>query len=46
MQSLLFKGGSTHKKVGGRNLITSMAAEGGVRVGVPTPGFKNTLGLM
>ena len=38
-------GGGTHKKVGGRNLITSMVAAGGVRVGgKPSTGAENTVG--
>ena len=37
----IVKGGGTRKKVGGRNLITSMAAAGGVQVGVPASGVEN-----
>jgi hypothetical protein len=37
-------GGGTHKKVGGRNLITIMVAAGGIRVGGTLHGAENTVG--
>ena len=35
-----YKGGDTHKKVGGRNLVTNMAAVGGSGRGT-LPGAEN-----